>query len=315
MLKSSNNMCKLQSAKYANFPKIDTMLKISLGLSLFAVLSFGLVYADTISVSVDNTQYVVDYTANDVIVSSIEADSEASSLFLTVDVTDSSGSLEVVLDRTFFDSKFEGIDDEFFILIDGDFADFTEIETNSETRVLNIEVPSGTEEVEIIGSSFGNSPEPPTPVEEPPTPVEEPPTPVEEPPTPVEEPPTPVEEPPTTTTPPKVDDEEPPTPTTTQCGPGTYLVDGVCVLDERCGPGTYLVDGVCVLDERCGPGTVLKYGSCVLANDGPTTQSSKTSSVKTFSVELIFGVIITFVVAGAIGLIAAIMMKASKRKN
>ena len=46
-------------------------------------------------------------------------------------------------------------------LIDGDFADFTEIETNSETRILNIEVPSGTEEVEIIGSSFGNSPEPP----------------------------------------------------------------------------------------------------------------------------------------------------------
>ena len=51
-----------------------------------------------------------------VTVSSIEADSEASSLFLTVDVTGSSGSLEVSLDRTFFDSKFEGIDDEFFIL-------------------------------------------------------------------------------------------------------------------------------------------------------------------------------------------------------
>ena len=265
-------MHKLQSAKYANFPKIDTMLKISLGLSLFAVLSFGLVYGDTISVSVDGTQYAVDYTTNDVVVSSIEADSEASSLFLTVDVTGSSGSLEVVLDRTFFDSKFEGIDDDFFVLIDGDFADFTEIETNSETRILNIEVPSGTEEVEIIGSSFGNSPEPPTPVEEPPTPVEEP------------------------TTPPKIDDEKPPTTT-------------------KCGPGTYLQDGVCVLDERCGSGTVLKYGSCVLANDGPTTQPSKTSSVKTFSVELIFGVIITFVVAGAIGLIAAIMMKASKRKN
>ena len=303
MLKSSNNMHNLQFAKYANFPKIDTMLKISLGLSLFAVLSFGLVYADTISVSVDGTQYAVDYTANDVIVSSIEADSETSSLFLTVDVTGSSGSLEVALDRTFFDSKFEGIDDDFFVLIDGDFADFTEIEANSETRVLNIEVPSGTEEVEIIGSSFGNSPESPTtPVEEPPIPVEEPTTPVEEPPIPVEEPPIPVEEPPIPveepTTPPKIDDEKPPTTTTTQCGPGTYLVDGVCVLDER-----------------CGPGTVLKYGSCVLANDGPTTQPSKTSSAKAFSMELLFGVIITFVVAGAIGLIAAIMMKASKRKN
>ena len=221
-------MPKLQSAKYANFPKIDTMLKISLGLSLFAVLSFGLVYADTISVSVDGTQYAVDYTANDVVVSSIEADSEASSLFLTVDVTGSSGSLEVVLDRTFFDSKFEGIDDEFFILTDGDFADFTEIETNSETRILNIEVPSGTEEVEIIGSSFGNSPESPTPVEEPPTPVEEPPTPVEEPPTPVEEPPTPVEEPPTPVEEPPTPVEEPPTPV--EEPPTTLLPNAVLVL-------------------------------------------------------------------------------------
>ena len=86
-----------------NFPNIDSMLKISFGLSLFTVLSFGLVCADTISVSVDGTQYAVDYTATDVIVSSVEADSEASSLFLTVDVTGSPGSLEVVLDRTFFD--------------------------------------------------------------------------------------------------------------------------------------------------------------------------------------------------------------------
>jgi len=50
----------------------------------------------------------------------------------------------------------------------------------------------------------------------------------------------------------------------TQCGLGTILKDGVCVLDERCGPGTVLKDGVCVLDERCGLGTVLKDGVCVL---------------------------------------------------
>jgi len=32
------------------------------------------------------------------------------------------------------------------------------------------------------------------------------------------------------------------------CGPGTYLKDGRCVLDDRCGPGTILKDGVCVVD-------------------------------------------------------------------
>ncbi len=32
----------------------------------------------------------------------------------------------------------------------------------------------------------------------------------------------------------------------TQCGPGTILEDGVCVLEEKCGPGTILQDGACV---------------------------------------------------------------------
>ncbi len=33
----------------------------------------------------------------------------------------------------------------------------------------------------------------------------------------------------------------------TQCGPGTVLKNGVCVLEDKCGPGTVLQDGVCVL--------------------------------------------------------------------
>ena len=33
----------------------------------------------------------------------------------------------------------------------------------------------------------------------------------------------------------------------TQCGPGTVLKNGVCVLEGKCGPGTMLQDGVCVL--------------------------------------------------------------------
>ena len=68
------------------------------------------------------------------------------------------------------------------------------------------------------------------------------------------------------------------------------------------------------LDERCGPGTYLEDGVCVLANE-PSTPQPKTSSVKTIGMELIFGVIVAFVVAGAIGLLAAIMIKGSKRKN
>jgi len=32
----------------------------------------------------------------------------------------------------------------------------------------------------------------------------------------------------------------------TQCGSGTILKNGVCVLEEKCGPGTIFQDGACV---------------------------------------------------------------------
>jgi hypothetical protein len=188
------------------------------------MISTALVYAETMSVDVEGTSYDVEYDVTGMTVSGIDADTDFISLILTVDVP-SSGNLDITLERSFFDSTFEGLDDDFIILADGDEPNFSEIETSSQSRTLSIELPAGTEEVEIIGSVFGQ------PVEE--TPVEE--TPVEE--TPVEE--TPVEETPV---------EETPVEETPVEGPGTVLKDGACVLDERCGPGTVLKDGACVLD-------------------------------------------------------------------
>ena len=88
-----------------------------------------------------------------------------------------------------------------------------EIQTTDSSRTLTIEIPSGTEELEIIGSVFGITNELPSVIE---TPVIE----------------TPVIE----------------TPSTNECGPGTILENDVCVLDQRCGPGTILENDVCVLD-------------------------------------------------------------------
>jgi hypothetical protein len=120
-----------------------------------------------------------------------------------------------------------------------------------------------------------------TPVEE--TPVEE--TPVEE--TPVEE--TPVEETPVEETP----VEETPIDTTpkTQCGPGTVLKDGACILDERCGPGTVLKDGACVID--------------------PTSKSPSFSG-KGMGKESIMGFAIAFIGAGIVAVVFGIIAKASK---
>jgi len=266
------------------FPNVNTLLKISLGLVMFTIISFALVYAETIPVDVDGTSYDIQYTATGMTVSAIEADTDFVSLILAVDVTDSSGTLDITLDRAFFDSTFEGLDDDFIILADGDEPIFTEIENTSESRTLSIELPSGTEEIEIIGTAFGSSiiPVQEPAVEEPA--VEEPA--VEEP--AVEEPA--VEEKPVVT-PPKVEEKPAVTQPKVQCGPGTILKDGACVLDERCGPGTILKDGACVID---------------------TTPQPTQTSVKGIGKELIIGVVAAFVVAGTVGLILGIMSKASK---
>jgi hypothetical protein len=267
---------ELYSEKHTQLPSVSSLLKISLGLILFTMISTALVYAETMSVDVEGKSFDFEYEATGMTVSGIEADTDFISLILTVDVTDSSGTLDVTFDRSFFDSTYQGLDDDFIILADGDEPNFSETDTSSQSRTLSIELPAGTEEIEIIGSVFGDSPS--EPVEEPP--VEE--TPVEEP--PVEE--TPVEEPPVEETP--VDD----TPKT-QCGPGTILKDGACVLDERCGPGTILKDGACVLDS--------------------STQTSSPS--KGMGKESIMGFVAAFVIAGIVAVILGIIAKASKSNN
>ena len=318
--------------KLQHFPSTNSLLKISLGLILFTMFSSVMIYAETTSVDVNGNSFDIEYTATGMSISSVESDVDFVSLIFDVDVTGSSAVLDVTFERSFFDSLFEGSDDEFIILVDGDEPIFTETNTTTQSRTLSIEVPSGTEEIEIIGSIFGQ-PEP-QPVEEIPQPVEEIPQPVEEIPQPVEEIPEslgiasfvdPNQDPqsyvdrynnePTykewfddnypeyTSIYQAVGLEEPLEETPeqvddtpkTQCGPGTVLKDGVCTLDEKCGPGTILVDGVCTLVE--------------------STPKSTDTSVKGLGKELIVGVVGAFVIAGIIGIIVALISKANKSKD
>ena len=254
---NNTGMDKLQSEKLKHFPNVNTLMKISLGLILFTIISTAFVYAETLSVSVDGTSYDVEYTATGMTISAVEADLDFVSLIFTVDVTASPGTLDITFERSFFDSIFQGGDDDFIILADGDEPTFSEIETTPQSRTLSIDLPAGTEDVEIIGSVFGAS----VPVED--EPVEE----------------TPVEEAPKT-----------------QCGPGTILKNGECVLDERCGPGTILKNGECVLD--------------------PTSQPSSGIEInKGMGRQLVIGIVAAFVIAGIVGLILGIMSKASKSGN
>ncbi len=200
--------------------------KIMLAMIALVILSPAYAFAapGTISVDLDGTSVDVSYDADGVEVTSVTSDLEFISLLFQVEVTGSPGILEITLDRNLLDATLEeGGDDEFFIITDGfDEPTFEEVETTSELRTLRIELALGTEELEIFGTVFG---EPEAMEEE--TMEEET----------VEE--ETVEE--------ETIEEETMEEPKTQCGPGTVLKNGVCVLEDKCGPGTVLQDGVCVV--------------------------------------------------------------------
>ncbi|WP_316504565.1 hypothetical protein [Nitrosopumilus sp.] len=305
--------------KRSSFYRNNSLPILLLGILVLTVSS-ALAYAETIAIDVDGNSFDVDYSAIGVTLSGAEADLDFISLILDVSVTGSTGTLDITFDRTFFDSKFEGADDPFIILADGDEPNFTETETTSESRTLSIEVPSGTEEIEIIGSVFGDSApvivvETPEPIEEAPEPIEEAPEPIEEAPEPIEEAPEPIEEAPEPIEEAPEPIEEAPEPIEEAPEPIEEAPEPIEEAPKiQCGPGTTLQDGVCVLDERCGPGTVLQDGVCVLK---PTTPVSTTTdiSVQEMGKELVLGVIVAFVVAGIIGIILGLISKASKSKD
>jgi len=301
-------MEKRQPEKLSYLPNVNSLLKISLGLIFFTILSTALVYAESLSVDVDGTSYDVNYTATGMTVSGIEADLDFISLIFTVDVT-SSGSLDVTFDRAFFDSIYNGVDDDFIILADGDEPNFTETLTNFQSRTLSIELPVGTEEVEIIGSSFDNTISDSGDADK--------------------------------AAADKAaadkaaadkaaadkaaadkaaadkaaaDKAEADKAAADKAAADKAAADKAAAdkdTQTQCGPGTILKSGECVLDERCGPGTVLQNGACVL----DSTSVPKTTVSKGMGKELVTGVIAAIVIAGIVAVILGIMAKASQSKN
>jgi len=284
---------KTQTQRLNPLPNVNSLLKISLGLIFFTLLSTALVYAETIPLDIEGTSYDVDYTATGMTVSAVEADLDFISLILTVDVAESPGTLDITFDRTLFDSTFEGLDDDFIILADGDEPVFSETQTNSVSRTLSIELPAGTEEIEIIGSSFN-------------TPSD-------------------------TTDDSAAADKAAADKAAADKAAADKAAADKAAADKaaadkaaadkaaavttttatQCGPGTILKDGACVLDERCGPGTIFKDGTCVL----DSTPQPTTTSVKGLGKDLMMGLIAAIAIAGVVGIILGIMAKASKSND
>ncbi len=102
------------------------------------------------SITVDNTDAVIGYKIINGKVINIAPIEDANSLVITLETTDS-GELTVTLPRTLIDAKIGDADDDFFVLVDGEEVDFEEKITSMD-RTLVISYPSGTEEIEIIGT-------------------------------------------------------------------------------------------------------------------------------------------------------------------
>ena len=334
-----------------HIPDTATLLKISIGLIFFTII-FQIAFAETTSVTVNGEIYDIDYTGDGVVITSAQADPDLISLLLTVEVSEP-GILEITLDRGLLDAKYQGEDDEFFVLVDGLDIPFDETKTST-SRTLILELPTGTEEIEIIGTDLGSEVQ--TQPEEPVACT--------------------LEYDPVCgvdgetygnmcmlevegvsldhTGECEVKKEIPAAFVDTNLDPKTYVKRYVTdasykewfeenysdytfyeALDisksefdklvsevkseqksettekpkTECGPGTILKDDKCVV--VCGPGTELVDGKCQAITKVPVPD---VSAPKGIGKELVYGIIASFVIAGAVIIILGLISKASKSK-
>ena len=103
------------------------------------------------SIKLSDFDHVLSYDLSSANLKNILVQPESNSLVILIDSLDD-GSLSIALPRDVIDAKSEsGLDDSFFILVDGEEALFDETISDTE-RIISVNFPAGTEQVEIIGT-------------------------------------------------------------------------------------------------------------------------------------------------------------------
>ncbi len=104
------------------------------------------------SIPVDGTSYNITYNYSGGDILKITPHPLQNSLLILNDFT-SSGTLTLKLPKEVIDSKnIVPRNDDFFILVNGEEQEFSEVFKTNTYRVISIDVPFGTEDIEIIGT-------------------------------------------------------------------------------------------------------------------------------------------------------------------
>lgn len=81
-----------------------------------------------------------------------KVDEDFTSIVLIINTDNNDGELTITLPRELIDAQFDDVDDDFIVLVNGEDLGYEEIGTDINSRTLKIPIPTGTEEVEIIGT-------------------------------------------------------------------------------------------------------------------------------------------------------------------
>jgi len=102
------------------------------------------------SMKVSGTELMIGYEMTTGKVISVSPDTDASSLIVGISASDA-GTITLELPRSVIDAKIGNMDDDLFVLIDGEEVSFEESLTKT-SRELMVSFPEGAEEIEIIGT-------------------------------------------------------------------------------------------------------------------------------------------------------------------
>jgi predicted secreted protein with PEFG-CTERM motif len=105
------------------------------------------------TIQVDGTSLSVQYSITNGKVLGIKADTQSKSLIVSIQST-GDGVFTVTLPRGLIDAQANGQDAHYYVLTDGQEAEFQETSTTTTDRTLTIPFTNGTQEIEIIGTQI-----------------------------------------------------------------------------------------------------------------------------------------------------------------